>query len=179
MLIYSVPAAFILLIGREWFLFNVMSKMGVFTDAHYAAKTQNPFLTFDLWALMVLVFGGYSWGGLIKKEKRDTIISFIFAQLWFVIIMIIAFIFLQAKDLSKSSYAYIFLIEIIKKGWMVHMVNYIPLPPFDASFFYAQKSKMENIVLVSKIIATICIMLFPVYNDFLSGQSLIKKLGLY
>ncbi|MDH4262102.1 MAG: hypothetical protein OEV78_03550 [Spirochaetia bacterium] len=179
MFIYTIPSAMILMIGREWYLYSVISKMGIFADVHYTRNTRNPFLSFDLWGFLVLIFGGYSWGGLIKNEKRDTIVSFVFAQLWFIVIIVIAAVFLHAKGLSRNSYIFIFLIEIIKMSWIIHLINYIPLPPFDASFFYTQKSGMNMIVLVSKLIATALIIFFPVYNDFLSGQSLIKLLGLY
>jgi|GEM_PF-1881727 len=179
MFIYSIPAALILFIGREWYLFSVMSKMGVFMESHYRGKTKNPLLTFDLWAFVVFIFGGFSWGGLVNREKRDTAMSFILAQLWFFIIIAIAFVFLHSKGLSKSSYMYVFLIEIMKKSWLLLLVNFLPVPPFDGSFFYAQKNSMKNVVFISKVAATAVILFVPVHNDFLSGQSLIKVLGLY
>ena len=178
MLIYILPAALILLIGREWYLFSVMSKLGVFSETHYTEKTKNPFLTFDLWSFITLIFGGYAWGGLINREKNDTIVSFIFAQLWFVLCIIIAFIFLQAKDLEKTSYMHMFLLEIIKKSWVLHLFNYLPIPPFDGSFFYMQKRNMHSVTIVSKIAMTVFILFFPLKNDFLSGQSFLKLIGL-
>jgi len=178
MLIYTFPAVMILLVGREWYLYNTMSKMGFFVESHYTGKTKNPFLTFDLWAFVVLAVGGASWGGLISKGKKDTLSSFIVAQTWFIIIIIVAFIFLQTKDLNKSKYMYIFLIEIIKKSWVLHWMNYIPLPPFDASFFYAQKAKFTSVGFVSKVLASALIIFIPITNDFLSGMSLLKFLGI-
>ena len=154
-----------------------MAHLGIFYESHYRGKVKNPFLSFDLWAFIVLVFSGYSWGGLITKEKKDSVISFIIAQLWFVIIAFIAFVFLQTKGLNKNSYMYIFLLELIKACWMLHLVNYIPIPPFDASFFYAQKQGFKKTVIVLKCLATVIIM-FPVHNDFLSGNSLLKILRL-
>lgn len=178
MVIYSIPAAVVLLIGRDWYLFNVMSKMGVFTDTHYTGKSKNPFLTFDLWAFCVLCFGSFSWGGLINRGKKDSVISFIFGQLWFVLMIIIAFVFLNAKDLNKTSYMYIFFMEIIKKSWVLHLVNYIPIPPFDASFFYAQRADLHKVVILSKMVMTMFIFFFPITNDFISGQSFLKFIGI-
>ncbi|MDH4200359.1 MAG: hypothetical protein OEV66_08280 [Spirochaetia bacterium] len=179
MFVIAIPAAIIVLIGREWFLLELMSRLGIFVETHYSARqTKNPLLTFDVWAFIVLCFSGYSWGGFIVKNKKDTISSYIFGQLWFIMVMLIAFIFLHAKDISKTSYMYLILIDILKKSWSLHLLNYLPLPPFDASFFYMQKPALKKFGAIFKIIATIVIIFFPATNDFITGESFLLWAGL-
>lgn len=173
----SLPAAAIILLGREWFLLNMISRLGIFIETHYHPKNKNPFLTFDLWAFILVSFWGYSWGGLISRNKKDTFITFIFAQLWFVMIIILSVIFLHAKDLGKDQYTYMLFIVLIKKSWTLHLVNYIPIPPFDASFFYAQKPAMTKVNIILKILVTCAIILIPLSNDFISGESFLKWVG--
>jgi len=175
-LFYSVPASLILLLTREWFVGTVVEKMGFVSHAGSEERV-NPFLRFDLWAFAMLSYWGVAWGGTIQKNRDNNLISFILYQLWFVVIFTVVFLFLKFKQYENVGFTYYMLKEMLRQAWTLHLLNYIPLPPFDGSFFYMRYIDSPLIVAATKAIATVLIMFGLFGSDFITGVSILDRLG--
>lgn len=174
----SLPASFIVMMGREWFISRVTQKTGLMA-ASSDHKEPNVLLNTDLWAFSLLCFFGVSWGGIVSDRKKHNFLIFVIGQLWLIIAIAVSLVFLHAKNLLPTDYMYFLFVDIIKKSWLLHLLNYIPIPPFDLSFFYISNSDiLKKVTLALKIVLTVVIVLFPIHNSFITGESFLRWVGL-
>ncbi len=174
-LIFSVPAALVVMLGREWF---ILQFRGAIPESNLWEKgAVNPFTRIDLWALFLLSLWGMSWGGLIQKGRKETTLTFILAQVWFVLVWLLVFIYYKLNHPIEESYLHYFLQEIMRQAWTLHLVNYLPLPPFDGSFFYAPKLN-QNLRYSMKGGLTVLMFFGISENGFINGIDFLNWLNI-
>ena len=154
-LTYTFPAAFLVLLSREWAVNNLMKNQNIsYSQGIYA----NPLSAIDPWALFCLSLTNVSWGNFLQKGRKDHWLSFLISQLILVILMLIFIFYLKIKMPPDGKYLYLLCNAIIQQSWVVFLVNLIPLPPFDLSFFYAQRPSLSLVHWGSKLIVLILLL---------------------
>ena len=147
-LTYSFPAALVVLMSREWAAINLMRSQVPKQEGPYMSE----FSAIDPLALFCLSLTNVSWGNFLQKNRKDQWLSFLISQLALLLLILILIFYLKMKMPSKEGYLFLFCNAIIQQSWAVFLVNLIPLPPFDLSFFYMQKPMLSLLQLVSKVI---------------------------
>ena len=117
---------------------------------HPESTYTNPLSAIDPLALFCLSLTNVSWGNFLQKNRRDHWLSFLISQLVLVVLMLIFIFYLKIKMPPEGKYLYLLCKTIIQQSWFVFLVNLIPLPPFDLSFFYAQRPSLGLLHWVSK-----------------------------
>ncbi len=148
-LAYSLPSAFLVLLIKEFTRISFFKKTG--TD-HSKSIYFNPVSSIDPFALFCLSLTNISWGGLVQKNRKDNWLSFLISSLSLLLLMIIIMGYLSLKNPDKTTYLYLLCHSMIKQSWLVFLINCLPIPPFDMSFFYTQKIYMYPINFFFKII---------------------------
>ena len=174
---YSIPVAFILLVSREWFVHFVLFSTIKIGDSFYQKENFNILNSIDLFAFGTLSLYGISWGGLLHIQKgKIKIIEFIVAQLWLIIIMVVSVLFLKNKEFQPGSYSDLFFKELFCQAWAVHILNYIPFPPFDV--IAVTNLLLGRLILVAKIIFFIALMNGVSDLTFINGLLAMDWFGL-
>ena len=146
-LAYTLPSAFAVLFVKESSRISLTKRLG---NYHDKSIYFNPFSSIDPLALFCLSLTNASWGGFVQKNRKDHWLGFLISELSLLILMVIIMAYLQIKNPGENSYLYSFCHSIIEQSWFVFIMNALPLPPFDMSFFYMQKPYMRFIQFVSK-----------------------------
>lgn len=174
-LIFSVPAALLVLLGREFF---ILQFRGAIPESNLWQKgSVNALTRVDLWSFFLVSLWGFGWGGLVQKGRKETMLTFILAQLWFVLIAVIVIIYVKLNHPVEGGYIYLLMHEVLRQAWTLHLINYIPIPPFDASVFYVPNIN-QNIRYALKIIVTILLIFGVSENSFINGLDFVNWLNL-
>jgi len=88
--------------------------------------------------------------------------------------MVFGLVYYGLKQPEAGSYIDIFIKRLITGGWTIHLINYIFLPPFDASFFYLQKKWGQKVLIVAKIIFIFTLVAGFWNNDFINGNQFLN-----
>ena len=154
LLVYTLPATFLILLLREVFRNFLFNRI-------FNIKTNHPLYYIDPIALVTTAFFGFSWSGAINYERKDNIITFLASQIFFIIFMLLSIVYFYSQHPIESLYWLNFLQALVKTSWCMAIVNFIPVLPFDGSFFYAVKLQQSPlatpIFFVAKLIAILCI----------------------
>lgn len=132
-LIYTGPSILIIFLLREGFrnwLFNRITRHE--TGQHAAAFI-------DPLALGTGILWGISWGGINQKNRHDNAITFIFSQLLFYGMILVAVIYYHLKLPADGTYLQMIITYFVIINWNLALVNWLPVPPFDASYFIMQR----------------------------------------
>ena len=173
-LIYMMPASALVYITREWFRNFVLSKLN-------SEENNLPLAYIDPLALVTLGTFGLSWGGIATPDRRDNLASYVASQLWYALAVGLLVLYFHFHGPEPGSFLQMLIIYMIKFCWVLFLLNFIPLPPFDGSFFYMQK--IDNgftFVLISYMtrFIVIFVLLFDVLNvDFLKADTLLRAMG--
>jgi len=177
MYLITIPVSLAILIGREWFIISVQGIFGknlaVKTNQHESLLEK-----VDIWALGLLIYAGVSWSGLTKKGKIPTAFQFALSQIWFIIVALVIFIYYKLKNPEPDSVVLIVIEDILRKCWSLHILAYIPLPPFDASFFYSNFKSAQILSFVFKISITVMFLTNMWNNNFINGIEFLNWLNI-
>jgi len=131
-LVYTLPAAFLVFLLRETVRSIVYQKIGYRVE-------YNPVYYVDIIAVSCLSLFGISWGGIIHEDREDNWITMLIAQLVYLALFFLIFIYLRLNNPSSTSNAFIVLTTMAKQCYVLFIINFLPIVPFDFSFFYMQK----------------------------------------
>ncbi|MCS6972353.1 MAG: hypothetical protein N2Z22_10040 [Turneriella sp.] len=123
-LFISIPAALVILLSREWYCAQIAGERG-----------SDILARFSLLSFAGLSLNGTAPGGLLR-ECNMPLLRFLHGQLWLLILVGIAAVYAWLKSPLPESFAARFPLAIIMQSWSLFVVNWIPLPPFDAALFY-------------------------------------------
>jgi len=179
-IIHSLPAAFFLFFFRELFRKYVLD----FFNAN-AQKEALPILYYiDSFSLITLSFFGISWGGLLGNFRKDTIFTFLISQIWFLVYILLLLFLLFLKQSPEGSIFYLIIQDSIKYSWILFILNFLPIPPFDGAFFYMQSFETFTtgrfISFSIKIIFIVLLLFFStqmIHQNFLFTKDLLILLG--
>lgn len=132
---YSFIAVFFIFFLRESF------RNYIFYSLNPNKSTlKQPYIYIDIWSVTFFTLFNVSWGGLLQSHKgrRDTFLTFFLSQLLYLALLLIIYIYLFLNNPEIETFRYNFLHYTCKACYVLFIVNLIPLPPFDASFFYLQ-----------------------------------------
>lgn len=173
-LIYTIPTVLFVYSFREW----VKSKIQVITEGR---EMENFLNSVDLLALVCAFFSFIGWGSFLRYRNKDSFISYLFAQIAFLFLIMATIVYAKLKGLEKGGYSYYFIQTLITTAWVGFFVNWIPLPPFDASYFYLKNLlDIRPVVLflwVYKIFVTVGLVLFFELPPLFQGKFLLKWAG--
>ncbi|MES0488667.1 MAG: hypothetical protein ABUK01_01665 [Leptospirales bacterium] len=171
--IVSIGVAFILFAGKEWFVAAMSNTMSLAKEWRYK-KLSEVIVRIDVWALAVFSLWGVAWGGLVNRERKSFLTLFILSQLWFLLMIGFGLLYYSLKNPEVGSYIDLFVRRLISGAWTLHLVNYIFIPPFDASFFYMHKKLLQKTLIAVKIIFILSLMAGFWNNDFINGNQFLN-----
>jgi len=169
----SIGVGFILFGGKEWFVAAMSNTMSLPKEWRYK-KFSEIIVRIDIWALATFSLWGVAWGGLIRRERKPFLLLFVLSQLWFIFMMIFGLVYYGLKNPEMGSYVDIFIRRLISGAWTIHLVNYIPIPPFDSSFFYMHKKRLHKVLIVVKVIFILSLVAGFWNNDFINGNQFLN-----
>ena len=152
-LVYTIPSALIVLLVKEWsryYFFTVTSA------PNQKQTTSSNFLSsIDPLAFFCLSLTNISWGGMLQKNRKNHLSIFLISQLALLILIFIVMIYMYMKKPVETTYLYLFCSSIIKQSWLVIILNFLPIPPFDMSLVYIEKPEFEKLYLISKVLVLV------------------------
>ena len=174
-LIYTVPAALVVLGSREWV------RNGILTRLHREDPQEFPVYIEPL-ALGTLIVTQSCWGGLNQRYRRDNWLSFLLSQGWLYVLFALSLVYFDVKDLEKETYLYSFIGYVAIMSWATALVNWLPLPPFDASFFYFQpfvnRAVSQGLSVITRISGFVVLALLMPNSSWLRGEQMLQFVGL-
>jgi hypothetical protein len=169
-LLISIPSALLILISREWY-----------TGKMTGNKEVNPAGEFSLFSFACLVLTGTAPGGLLR-DQPFALLRFLHGQLWLVILLALGVLYALIKDPQPDSFSARFSATFLMQVWAVFVINFIPLPPFDAAATYFSpymQWKMFTALVALLNMALMVTLIYPFWRlDFLTGKFLVQWLRL-
>lgn len=169
-LFFSIPAALTILLSREWYCAYMTGE-----------RDANIFSQFSLLSFAGLSLNGTAPGGLLR-ESNFPLIRFIHGQLWLVLLIAVAVIYVLLKDPLPASFSARFPLALIMQSWSLLVFNFIPLPPFDAAgLYFSRLMQWRFFTLLVALLSFISLLLFSYdfwKTDFLTGRFIGKWLKL-
>ncbi len=169
-LVLSIPCALIILLSREWYA----AKMTGDKEALILAE-------FPLVSFACLALNGAAPGGLLR-DKPLPLLRFLHGQLWLVILIAVAVLYVLLKGPAPDTFSARFSAVFITQTWGLLVLNFIPLPPFDAAATYFGPYMQWKMFSVLVILLTVTATVFLSYNfwrgDFVTGKFLLQWLHL-
>jgi hypothetical protein len=169
-LVFSIPAALTILLSREWYCARMTGE----PDADVLSN-------FSLLSFMGLTLNGVAPGGLLR-ESALPVLRFIHGQIWLLILLSIAIIYVLLKEPAAGSFSARFPLALIMQSWSLLLFNFIPLPPFDASVtYFAPMMQWRFFSLLVIILSGFSLFVFSYgfwRTDFLTGRFIAQWLKL-
>ncbi|MCS6984958.1 MAG: hypothetical protein NZM25_07550 [Leptospiraceae bacterium] len=130
-LAYTLPAALLIYLLRE----AVKNRALALSEGK---EEENPFISLDLTALAAAVFTQVGWGSFLRYRQKHNFLSYGVAQLSFLVVILLVVVYARLKGISPESFTSFFLQTLISMAWAGFVCNLVPIPPFDAAYFYLQ-----------------------------------------
>lgn len=169
-LLLTIPSALIILMSREWFCARMAG------DKEFRATTE-----FSLISFASLSLTGIAPGGLIR-ESIVPLLRFLHSQLWLLILLAMGIIYVLLKSPEMNSFSARFSAVFLQQTWALFIINFIPLPPFDAATTYFapyMQWRFFSIFIDTLAILALVIFLYDFWRiDFLTGAFLTRWLGI-
>lgn len=169
-LVLSIPVALVILLSREWFC----ARMTEDKEAH-------PFRDFPLITFASLALTGTGPGGLLR-DRPYALLRFLHGQLWLVILLVIGIVYILIKAPAIESFSARFSAVYLKQAWSLMVINFIPLPPFDAALTYFapyMQWRMFSLLVALLGVTALVLFTFDFWRlDFLTGKFLLQWLRL-
>ncbi len=169
-LFITVPSALTVLLSREWFC----ARMGGDSES-------SPLADFSLVSFASLTLNSAAPGGLLR-DRPMPLIRFMHGQLWLIILLAIGIAYAAIKGPVPESFSARFSAVFLKQSWALFILNWIPLPPFDAaSVYFAPFMQWKMFSLMNATLAIIVAIALS-YGfwrlDFFTGNFLVQWLRL-
>lgn len=169
-LVIAIPSALIILLSREWFCARMTGE-----------KESHPFRDFSVLSFASLCLTGTGPGGMLRNHPYP-LLRFLHAQLWLVLLLVIGIIYALIKGPSADSFSAHFSAIFLCQAWSLFVVNFIPLPPFDAAATYFapyMQWRMFSLIVAALSIAVIVACTYNFWRiEFLTGKFLTRWLNL-
>lgn len=150
-LVYTLPAAAIIFFSREAVRNSLFRKIA-------PEETPPAFYFVDILGLFLAAYASVSWGGLVQKNRRDNLLTFLASQLWLLLILIVSMLYLNINHPPVGSYTHNFFYATAQISELMLYLNFIPFPGLDASFFYTQNKFGIYAGYLGKTIILICLL---------------------
>lgn len=169
-LLFSIPAALIILLSREWYC------------ARMTGEKEKDLLTdFSLLSFCGLSLNGIAPGGLLR-ENAAPVLRFVHGQLWLLLLLFVGVIYVMLKGPQPETFTARFFAAFVEQSWALLVINFIPLPPFDAATTYfssLMQWRFFSLVVMLLSFASIVIFSYEFWKtDFLTGRFLSQWLRL-
>ena len=169
-LVLAIPCALIILISREWYTAKMIA------DKEALILAEFPLISFACLAL-----NGAAPGGLLK-DKPLPLLRFVHGQLWLVILMAVGLTYVLIKGPAPDTFSARFSAVFITQAWGLLILNFIPLPPFDAAITYFapfMQWKMFSIFVNVLTLAALVLLSYSFWRlDFVTGKFILQWLKL-
>lgn len=169
-LFITVPSALTILLSREWFC----ARMGGDSES-------TPLADFSLVSFASLTLNGSAAGGLLR-DRPMALLRFMHGQLWLIILLTIGVAYAAIKAPAPMSFSAGFSAVFLKQTWALFIINWIPLPPFDAASVYfapfMQWKLFHALNLTLAIIVAVALSFSFWRIDFFTGNFLVQWLKL-
>ena len=169
-LVLTIPCALIVLLTREWYA----AKMTGDKDAQLLAE-------FPLVSFACLALNGAAPGGLLR-DKPMPLLRFLHGQLWLVVLLAVGVLYVLLKSPAPETFSARFSAVFLTQTWGLLLLNFIPLPPFDAAATYFGPYMQWKMFSVLVIFLSIVVFVLLSYNfwrgDFVTGKFLLRWLHL-
>ncbi|MBN8222301.1 MAG: hypothetical protein J0L53_15370 [Spirochaetes bacterium] len=169
-LVLTIPCALIVLLTREWYA----AKMTGDKDAQLLAE-------FPLVSFACLALNGAAPGGLLR-DKPMPLLRFLHGQLWLVVLLAVGVLYVLLKSPAPDTFSARFSAVFLTQTWGLLLLNFIPLPPFDAAATYFGPYMQWKMFSVLVIFLSIVVFVLLSYNfwrgDFVTGKFLLRWLHL-
>ncbi len=173
--LFYAPAGLLVYLSREWVRSSLAQKLN-------GEESGDIILETDLFALVCWSFSGIGWGSFCRPARRDTLLTFMVAQLWFLALIAISIFYSRAKGLEAETFMATFFSAVIFISWTGFWLNWIPLPPFDAAGFYLKPLYAVRFISVAIAIWKVAIVIFFTVAvrlpEFFRGKFLLSWAGL-
>lgn len=169
-LVLTIPCALIVLLTREWYA----AKMTGDKEARLLAE-------FPLISFACLALNGAAPGGLLR-DKPMPLLRFLHGQLWLVVLLAVGVLYVLLKGPAPDTFSARFSAVFLTQTWGLLLLNFIPLPPFDAAATYFGPYMQWKMFTVLVIFLSIVALVLLSYNfwrgDFVTGKFLLRWLHL-
>lgn len=169
-LILAIPSALIILLSREWYCARMAED-----------KESHPFRDFPLISFASLCLTGTAAGGLLR-DRPYALLRFLHGQLWLVLLIVIGVVYALIKNPAADSFSARFSAVYLCQAWSLFIVNFIPLPPFDAAATYFSPYMQWRMFTLLVSALSLAVLVFCTYDfwriDFLTGKFLTRWLSL-
>lgn len=169
-LVLTIPCALIILLSREWY-----------TAKMTGDKESQPLAEFPLVSFACLALNGAGPGGLLR-DKPMPLLRFLHGQLWLVVLLFVGVTYVLLKGPATDTFSARFSAVFITQSWGLLLLNFIPLPPFDAAATYFapyMQWKMFSVMVVVLTVAALVLMSYGFWRfDFITGKFLLQWLKL-
>ncbi|MDH5719229.1 MAG: hypothetical protein OEZ13_01280 [Spirochaetia bacterium] len=172
-LFFAIPAYIIITVIREWMRDQLIMSLGEGLSGEKKQKIP-PFWHIDIFAVCAMGIWGISWGGLLQRKERDTPLTFFISQIYYFLFGFVIAVFYHLKVPEEGGYTWHILREMVRQCWILGILNFIPLPPFDASFFYMNKKNKEYALIGFKILVIIFLIFGFLDFEILSEKTVFK-----
>ena len=171
--LYFLIAGFLIFLLREAFRNYIFRNTG-------NSESDNPLSYIDPIGLGLLGLYGLSWGGITSIRRKDNIVTYIASEVFFLVLMLSAVGYYKIHAPFTIIEWKIFIVSIVKLNWALFILNCVPIPPFDASFFYTQNLGKVNIIIqtVFKVIVVILTVLGYINVDILGTNFVLDFFGI-
>lgn len=169
-LILSIPSALIIILSREWFCGRMTGD-----------KESHPLTDFPLVTFACVCLTGTGPGGLLK-DKPLPLLRFLQGQLWLLILVTIGVVYVMIKGPAPETFSARFSAIFLTQAWALLVINFIPIPPFDAAAIYFapyMQWRMFSVVVATLAIGALILLSYDFWRvDFLTGKFLVRWLRL-
>lgn len=169
-LVLSIPCALLILLSREWYA------------ARMAGDRESiPLMDFSLLSFASLSLNGTAPGGLLS-DKPYALLRFLHGQLWLAILLGLGILYVLLKGPGAETFAARFSAVFLTQVWGLLLLNFIPLPPFDASIIYFSPYMQWKMFTMLTGVLSFAALIFFSYGfwriDFLTGKFFLEWLRL-
>lgn len=128
-LIYTIPAGLVIFFSRA--AFHEMLERRI-----EGLEKKEITESIDIFGLGVFLLYGVSWGGMLYSSRKNNMIIFLLNQLFFIFAILVTIVYLILKNPQEGTYVFFFSVKMLQYLVTLFIVNWVPLPPFDAAILY-------------------------------------------
>lgn len=169
-LILAIPSALVIMLSREWFC----SRMA-------GDKEVQPFNEFSLLSFASLSLNGIAPGGILR-DQPPAFLRFFYGQIWLLILIVLGCTYVLIKGPAADTFSARFSAVFLTQAWAMLIINFLPLPPFDAAAAYlGPYMQWRAFSIAVTVLSAAALILFSYTfwrSDFLTGKFLIRWLKL-
>jgi hypothetical protein len=169
-LLLAIPSALTILLTREWFCARMAGD-----------REASPFMNFSIISFASLALNGVSAGGLLRDTAMP-LLRLLHGQLWLLILLAIGIVYTALKGPVIDSFSARFAATFLKQAWALFLINWIPLPPFDAAALYFapfMQWKLFDVLNAGLGLVTLILFSFSFWRvDAITGNFLVHWLKL-